>query len=405
MTPMMRSMEHIFFFTLLVLATLAFLGVINAFIVPLFWAIALAILFEPLCDRVAAMLGDRSGVASLLTILLILLSLILPILLLGIVVTNEAVKLIAAIENQTIDPGAAVRWVQDAVPEVVAYAEGHGFKIEELTSRVSDLALTAGRLVASNALAVGQNTLRFFVMLLLMIYLLFFFLRDGHAIVERMVQILPLGDARERQLFERFASVVRATVKGTFVIAAVQGFIGGLAFALLDIRAAVLWGVVMAVLSLLPAVGALLVWGPAAAVLFAGGEIVSGIILVLVGVFVIGLADNLLRPVLVGRDTQMPDYLILLATLGGLALFGISGMVIGPLIAALFITLWEMFEESYGDRDLEAARQAIAKQREASLAGSEANEAPDLADNDPNPSASESVADASSPQNPEDRTV
>ncbi len=397
-------MEHIFFFALLVLATLAFLGVINAFIVPLFWAIALAILFEPLCDRVAALLGNRSGVASFLTILAILVSLILPIMLLGIVVTNEAVKLITAIENQTIDPGAAVRWVQQQIPEVVAYAEGHGFKIEELTSRVSDLALTAGRLVASNALQVGQNTLRFFVMLLLMIYLLFFFLRDGHTIVERLIQILPLGDARERQLFERFASVVRATVKGTFVIAAVQGFIGGLAFALLDIRAAVLWGVVMAVLSLLPAVGALLVWGPAAAVLFAGGEIVSGLILVLVGVFVIGLADNLLRPVLVGRDTQMPDYLILLATLGGLTLFGISGMVIGPLIAALFITLWEMFEESYGDRELEAARQALAQDRAGAEALLDAADAADAGEDSEKPE-SESLAGASTPRKDGEATV
>lgn len=359
----MRSpMEHIFFFTLLVIASLAFFGVINAFIVPLFWAIALAILFEPLNDRTADALGDRGGLASIATILLIILSLVLPLMLLGLVVTDEVVLLIEAIENGSIEPGAVVRWANDKAPLAFEYAARIGIEPDGLKEKLSTAALSSGQWIASHALQVGQNALRFFVMLLLALYLLFFFLRDGHGIVDRMVQILPLGDARERQLFERFASVVRATVKGTFVIAAVQGFIGGLTFALLDIRAATLWGVVMAILSLLPAVGAALVWIPAAAVLFVGGDIVSGLILVGVGVFVIGLADNLLRPILVGRDTKMPDYLILLATLGGLAMFGISGMVIGPLIAALFITLWEMFEESYGDGDIEAERAAMAAQ-------------------------------------------
>jgi predicted PurR-regulated permease PerM len=188
-----------------------------------------------------------------------------------------------------------------------------------------------------------------------MLYLLFFFLRDGHAVVERLVRILPLGDARERHLFNRFAEVVRATVKGTFVIAAVQGTIGGIAFALLGVRGALLWGVVMALSSLLPVVGPALVWAPAAVLLMTTDRLIEGIVLVVVGVVLVGLADNLLRPILVGRDTRMPDYLVLLATLGGLALFGISGLVIGPLIAALFITLWEMFEQTYGDREAERA--------------------------------------------------
>jgi len=173
-----------------------------------------------------------------------------------------------------------------------------------------------------------------------MTYLLYFFLRDGTAIIDRLVQVLPLGDTRERALFARFAQVVRATVKGTFIIGAIQGFIGGVTFALLGIEGAVLWGVLMAFLSLLPAVGAALVWVPAAIMLFTREEFVSGGILVAVGVLVIGLADNLLRPLLVGRDTRMPDYLILLATLGGLGTFGVSGMVIGP-------TVWEMFEASF----------------------------------------------------------
>ncbi len=345
---MRTSIEQVSFFTLLVIATLAFLALINAFIVPLFWAIAFAILFEPLNDRIALLLRGRGGVASALTIVVILLSVILPLLLLGVVVTDEITALIAALERGNIDLGAPIRWARENAPIVFEYASRFGLDPDGLRENVSNLALTSGQWAASHALQIGQNTLRFFVMLMLMIYLLFFFLRDGHAIIERLIQILPLGDVRERQLFHRFAQVVRATTKGTFVISAVQGLIGGIAFAALDIRAAALWGAVMGILSLLPVVGAALVWGPAAIALITSGELWNGVILIAVGVLFIGLADNLLRPILVGRDTRMPDYFILLATLGGLAIFGVSGLVIGPLIAALFITLWQMFEESYG---------------------------------------------------------
>jgi len=140
-------------------------------------------------------------------------------------------------------------------------------------------------------------------------------------------------------------TVARATVKGTLVIGLVQGFLGGVIFAILGIQGAVFWGVVMAILSLLPAIGAGLVWGPAAIFLLVAGQWIKGLILVAFGVLVISMVDNLLRPVLVGRDTKMPDYLVLLSTLGGLSLVGISGFILGPVIAALFIALWQMYEQ------------------------------------------------------------
>ncbi len=341
--------ERVFFFTLLVVVSLAFLGLLNAFIIPAFWAITFAILFEPLCDRIAAALGGRGSLASVLTIIVILIAVILPLIVLAVIVTDEVTLLIAALEAGNLDIGAPVRWARETAPILFEAAARIGLDPDGIRGSLSNVALTSGQWFASNLLRIGQNAVTFFVMLMLMIYLLYFFLRDGHTIVDRMVQILPLGDVRERQLFARFAEVVRATVKGTFLIGTVQGLIGGIAFAILGLRGAVLWGVMMALLSLLPAVGAALVWVPAAIYLVTTGEYVSGIVLVLIGVLVIGLADNLLRPVLVGRDIGMPDYMILLATLGGLAMFGMSGIVIGPLIAALFITLWEMFEHSYGD--------------------------------------------------------
>jgi predicted PurR-regulated permease PerM len=163
---------------------------------------------------------------------------------------------------------------------------------------------------------------------------------------------LPLGHEREHRLFEKFADVSRATVKGTLVVGVVQGTLGGLFFWILGLNAAVFWGVIMTLLSLLPAVGSALIWGPAAIILLATGQIVKGIILLAAGSLIIGLVDNLLRPMLVGRDTQIPDYLILLATLGGLTVFGLSGFVIGPIIAALFLAVWDMFAQEYGHEDV-----------------------------------------------------
>jgi predicted PurR-regulated permease PerM len=146
--------------------------------------------------------------------------------------------------------------------------------------------------------------------------------------------------------------VSRATIKGTIVIGILQGTLGGLIFWLLGIEAAVFWGAVMVVLSIVPMLGAGLIWVPAAIIMVASGSYIKAAILVVFGVLVIGLVDNLLRPVLVGRDTRMPDYLILLSTLGGLAMFGVSGFIIGPIIAALFLTLWGMFAKEFNNVDL-----------------------------------------------------
>jgi predicted PurR-regulated permease PerM len=184
-----------------------------------------------------------------------------------------------------------------------------------------------------------------------MVYLLFFFVRDGAVLVDRLVHVLPIGDARERRMFGKFAEVSRATIKGTGVVGIVQGALGGITFALLGFDGAVFWGVVMTALSILPAVGASLVWIPAAIWLFTTGAIAKGVILVAVGVLVIGLVDNLLRPILVGRDTKMPDYLILLSTLGGITALGLSGFVIGPIVASLFLAAWDMFAEDFREAE------------------------------------------------------
>jgi predicted PurR-regulated permease PerM len=198
----------------------------------------------------------------------------------------------------------------------------------------------------SQALNVGQNTLEFVVSFFVMLYLLFFLLRDGAALRRRARDAIPLREDLQHDLSTKFANVIRATVKGNVVVALVQGLLGGFAFWVLGIQPAILWAVVMAFLSLLPAVGSALVWLPAAIYLLAIGAIWQGVGLIAYGVFVIGLVDNVLRPILVGKQTKMPDYVVLLSTLGGMAVFGFNGFVIGPIIAAMFMAVWDTLAAS-----------------------------------------------------------
>jgi predicted PurR-regulated permease PerM len=179
-----------------------------------------------------------------------------------------------------------------------------------------------------------------------MLYLLFFLLRDGDDLSRRITKAIPLRPDHQRALLDTFTTVIRATVKGNIVVAVLQGALGGLIFWLLGIRAPLLWAAVMAVLSLLPAVGAALVWFPVAVYLLATGAVWQGVVLIAYGMLIIGLVDNVVRPILVGQDTKMPDYVVLIATLGGIAIFGINGFVIGPVIAAMFIAAWDIYSAS-----------------------------------------------------------
>jgi predicted PurR-regulated permease PerM len=215
-----------------------------------------------------------------------------------------------------------------------------------LQERFSALLTQGGQVVAAQALAIGQNAVGLIFSFFVMLYLLFFLLRDGKSLTAQLVHALPLQGQHSKRLLDQFANVVRATVKGNFIVALVHGALGSLAFWFLGINGPVLWGAVMAVLSLVPAVGAALVWGPVAIYLLSTGSIAQGLGLTAWGVLVIGSADNVLRPILVGKQTRMPDYLVLVATLGGLSVFGLNGFVIGPVIAAIFIVAWDIFAQA-----------------------------------------------------------
>jgi predicted PurR-regulated permease PerM len=345
------TIQQATFLALVLLTSLAFVWLIQDFAQPLFWAAILAILFYPLYRWWFEILGHRASLAAFVTLLVIIVMVILPLGLVGLAVTREAAGLYERIAAGEIDVQAPIRFIERTLPMAVEYLARFGIDAQRITQNLSSAAVTTSRFVASQALTIGQDAFRFSILFFLMLYLLFFFLRDGHRLIAAIMHALPLGHEREQHLFEKFADVSRATVKGTLVVGVVQGALGGLFFWILDLKAAVFWGVIMTLLSLLPAVGSALVWVPASIILLATGQIVKGIILLAAGGLIIGLVDNFLRPMLVGRDTQIPDYLILLATLGGLTVFGLSGFVIGPIIAALFLAVWGMFAQDYGHED------------------------------------------------------
>jgi predicted PurR-regulated permease PerM len=342
-----QSLQRAFFLGLVLRVTLAFLWLIGPFFKPIFWAVVLATLFYPTFRWWERQLSGYSALASVGTIGTIVLIVIVPLLLVGLLVAAEASSVYQRLAAGQMNLPMTAQDLKEMLPAVADLLNRFGVSLQDLQAQLSNAALSVSQFLATNLVAVGQNALRGTALFFLMLYLLFFFLRDGAQLLEQIIGVLPIGDARERRLFQKFAEVSRATIKGTIVIGLVQGLLGGLIFWILGIEAAALWGVVMAVLSLLPAVGAAVVWVPAAALLVATGRVLEGILLLVFGTLIIGLADNVLRPVLVGRETQMPDYLVLVTTLGGLALFNLSGVVIGPIIGALFLTVWEMFGQEY----------------------------------------------------------
>ena len=341
------AMQKSFFIGLLILVTVAFIALLAGFFLPIFWAATVGILFLPVQHFFDRRLAGRTSLAAVLTVTLIFFTVLVPAMAIASAVATEAAQLYGRIERGEIDPGAILRWIQGMTPQISAWAEKIGVDVEGMPDRLTAAAVKGSQFIGALALTAGQNVARFLVMFALMLYLLFFVLRDGDEILEQIIRALPLGDQRERVLFAKFAEMARAVIKGTLIVGLVQGTLGGLMFWTLGISGAVFWGMVMVLLSVLPLVGASIIWVPAAIFLAVGGAYGKAVIMVIVGAVVIGLADNVLRPLLVGRDTKMPDYLVLLSTLGGLTLFGLSGFVIGPIIASLFLAVWAMFQEEF----------------------------------------------------------
>ncbi|MBN2705650.1 MAG: AI-2E family transporter [Deltaproteobacteria bacterium] len=335
------------FLVMLLLLSLLFAVLLQPFWSAIFWACIIGLIFSPLHRRLWQNGKTGANLAALGTLLLCLIICIVPILFVIGSFFQEGFGFYQSLKSGEFDLNSRIEQIQTAFPAIRSFLESLHLDLHNFQTQLSEGALSVTGYLAQHAVGLGQGTMQLLVSLALMLYVAFFMLRDGDKLVDLLIRALPLGNEREHLLFAKFAEVVRATIKGNLLVAIVQGSLGGFIFWAIDVRGALLWGVVMTLLSLIPVVGAGLIWGPVAIYLFAIGAWVQGLVLVAFGALVIGLADNILRPLLVGRDTKLPDYLVLLSTLGGFALFGMNGFVLGPLIAALFIAFWEIFMREF----------------------------------------------------------
>jgi predicted PurR-regulated permease PerM len=342
------ALEDKAFIVLVIAVSIAFLWIIWPFYGAVLWGAAIAIVFAPLERRLRRRMGGRKTAAALATLLLIVVMVLVPLGLVGTLLGRQAATVYARLQSGELDFQQLLLRVSDALPGwVMGLLERVGVNnLGDLQARVAAGLRAVSQGLAEQVVNVGQMTFSIVIGAFVMLYLLFFLLRDGDALAARFNDAIPLRVEQRRALMAKFTAVIRAMIKGTLAVAVAQGALGGLIFWILGIPAPALWGVVMGILSLLPAIGTPIVWLPVGVYLLASGQTWQGIVLLAYGVLVISLVDNLLRPILVGKDTHIPDYVVLISTLGGVAILGVNGLLIGPVVAALFIATWDIFAES-----------------------------------------------------------
>ena len=342
------NFRKLYVLALVVLVSVLFFDMISSFLVTLLLAAVFSGMANPLFHLLDRYLGGRRNLAAGLTLLIVLLVVVIPLVGLMAIVVGQAVKVTELLRpwvEQRVQAGPGDWQLPQWLP-FIDYIEGHR---EQVLYKAGQLAAKLGNLMVSQLSTVTQGTVIFFLNLFIMLYAMFFFLVDGPAITRTLFGYAPLSKKNKELIFDKGVSITRATLKGTFIIGVLQGVLAGIAFSVAGLEGAAFWGTIMGVLSVIPGIGATLVWLPAGIYLLATGETLAGTGLLLWCAIVVGSVDNLLRPRLVGGDTKMPDLLILLSTLGGLGMFGAAGIIVGPVIAGLFLTVWDIFALAFHD--------------------------------------------------------
>jgi predicted PurR-regulated permease PerM len=347
----MLDLEHKVLLLLVAGISLLFGLILWPFAGAILWAVVLAILFSPLNQRLLAFMPKRRNTSALLSVIIIVVMVIVPIALMTSLLVQEVAGVYAAFQSGELSISQVLQHARDALPgwaNTLQVSLGIP-SLATLPDRLGTLMMETGRFLAGQAINLGQNTVHVAIGFFILLYLLHFLLRDGHVLLRRIDDAIPLRAEYKSELAGQFALAIRVIVKGSLAVAVVQGALGALIFWLLGIRAPLVWGACMAVLSLLP-VGTGLVWVPVAAYFIVSGSVWRGMLLLAFGVLVIDMAANVLRPILVGKRAQIPDYLVLITTVGGISVFGINGFVIGPVIASLFLAVWHVLAVSRVDK-------------------------------------------------------
>jgi len=331
------------FLILMGAVTLLFLYLLKPFFFPLFWAAVIAGIFRPLYRRIDRIL-NRPSLSTLLVFLLIAVIILLPTGIVGTLVFNESVQLYGRLgpDQKNIDKGFQHLLGVIADNRLVGL-----FDIDQavLIEKSAEALRSVANYIFVHLTALTQNTLALLVQFAIMLYTLFFFIRDGEKLLQTVMRFLPLGGGREKRLYHHFITTARSTLKVTLIIGGIQGALGGIVFLITDIEGALIWGLLMIIMAVVPVIGCSIIWGPAGILMLLTGHLWEGVVILASGVLVISMVDNLLRPLLLGKDVEMHPLLIFLSTLGGIILFGFSGFVIGPIITALLLAIWNMYSE------------------------------------------------------------
>lgn len=352
------TLEHWSFLLIIAAVSVLLVWVAWPFAGPLLWSALAAIMFQPLYKWCLKKTRGRRNIAASLTLLIIFVAVLLPALWIGSLVVSEAVNLVNQLRADPIDLGSLFEDTFALLPEPIQRM-ATDFNLTDaqvMQGRIEGLLGESAGLIAQQAVSIGSGALGFVLSFSIGLYVLFFLLRDGSRIGETILHSAPVEREIADRLAGRFLGVVRAVIKGSGVVGLVQGTLGGIMLAIAGVPSALLLGVLMAILALIPAVGTALVWAPAGIWLILSGEVWTGVFVLAAGFIIISSVDNVLRPILVGRDTGIPDWIILITTLGGISIAGFAGIVLGPLVAGLFLASWSILQEQRAEDEEARAR-------------------------------------------------
>lgn len=337
------------FFVLLLLFGVAavFLNMIRGFLVALFLAAVIAALIHPLQRQVSRTFGGRERLAAVVVVIVFLLAVGVPMLALLGLVAAEAVQISAKVMPWIRDQFEAGSPLAAELPSWLPFSEELAPYRRTILENIGQGVSAVGKFLVGGIPDVTQGTIRILLDAFILVYALFFFLVEGRQWLVQAKNYVPLQNEDRDLIVERGFAVTRAALKGILVIGLLQGVLVGLAFWAAGIQGAAFWGAIVLILSAIPALGSGLVWGPAALYLFVSGEIGWGIAMLAWGIVIVGLVDNVLRPIVVGRDAKLPDLVVLISTLGGITVFGVAGILIGPIIAAILSIVLDIYHAAF----------------------------------------------------------
>lgn len=338
------NIKNGFFFIILIIVTILFFWLIGAFIFSIFWAIIFGIIFYPLYKKILKLFKNHKSISSITTIFLILIIIFIPLLLIINMAAKEAIEVY---HDQAIHEN--IQKYINMIPyqyKIENFLTEKGLNTDEIKTNLISSIQSIVAIIGQEAISIGKKTIAIIINFFLMLYLLFFFFKDGKRILKRISEILPIGNKYGIQIFNKFTEIIKAMFSGTIIIALIQGILGGFFLFIVGVENFILLTIIMILLSIIPILGPAIVLIPAAIIFLLLGGIWQAIILI-IATILISTIDNIFRPYLVGNATKMHDVLIILSIFGGLALFGITGFIIGPVIAGMFLTMWLIFEEKY----------------------------------------------------------